>query len=695
MDYSPRMNRNLVTCRSAAAGSMVLLKNTHNTLPFSRREDGTPLRVAVFGIGQIRTCFGAHGTPWHSVNILDGLCASETLAPDAFLAQKYRAWALAHPGQTELQGVSTEEAAEENDAAVAVITRSADDHRLTLTDAEDELLRTVCESFSRTVLLLNTPGFLELGAHADRFGAIVLVGLAGQELGTVCEELLTGKLVPTGHLAHSWPETAADYEKSAEKLDCFVGYRYFDSFGTAVRYPFGFGLGYGATEMTAVSVGLEGIRITVTAEILNRSETYFAQELVQVYFSNPASQKKCVYTLDCFRKTRLLAPGESETVRLSFPITECAVFHADSAAFVLEEGFYDIRVGVNSRATYLAGSVRLMRSAIVQPVQPLHFTVSEDRSRDAFSAFTYPEEQSERDRAHACAIRFSSRDLPRICKKKGDRFTGCRADGKSHTLSELKRGECSVFSLIASMDDEALRRFVCDFGFCPSELGGAMGASAALERYEIPAFTVAGRANALELEPEIADEDGKTVKRRFCTVFPSPSTLACSFDGALVRAVADGIGREMREYGVQLFLAPGSNLQRTPMQAGFADCWSEDPVVSGIMSVFFAEGMKPYGAAVLNDADDAALSMSQSAFRDVYALGFEIASGAGCAFLLPEKPLCGEQVAEDSKLIRSMILDWHYSGMFLADNRRYEEGPDRVMLEKSALRILKALLPYC
>ena len=52
----------------------------------------------------------------------------------------------------------------------------------------------------------------------------------------------------------------------------------------------------------------------------------------------------------------------------------------------------------------------------------------------------------------------------------------------------------------------------------------------------------------------------------------------------------------------------------------------------------------------------------------------------------------GKNVREDSLLVKSVILDWHYTGMFMTEGARYEQTPDRIAMEKSALRILKQVL---
>ena len=693
MEYTPRITDNALAARAAAAGSMVLLKNVRNTLPFAKN-GAEPLPIAVFGVGQVFTaCCTAQMQPWHKICVLDGLAASEVVKPDGLLVHKYRNWCMEHPAGEEfpLSMLSMEELAECSAAAVVVLTRTPEDYRPELTRQETDMIRTVCASFERTVLVLNTPGYMELGELAQLVPAIVFMGIAGQESGYALADLLTARVMPSGRLAHSWPVTLSQFDEAAQALDRFIGYRWFDSFGRDVLYPFGYGLGYGKAELTSVSMGLDGCDVVVTAEVENTGETYPVQEVVQVYFSTPDSERGACWQLDCFQKTRPLDPGEKQVLTLRFPVTEMAVFRESASAFVLEEGYYDIRVGTSSRSTYVAGSLRLTRSAVVQAITPMQMPAVSDRPRCG-AGFTYPEEQEELAAARRHAIRFSDRNLPRRSRRKGKTFTGCRADGKEHTLEDVRRGWCSPFQLIASMDDHSLRQLVCGFGQAEPDVPGALGASPALERYGIPKLQIAAGSEGLALQKDIRDEEtDKVIRRQYCTAFPSASLLACSFDPELIRAVGAGIGREMAEFGIDLWLAPGANLLRTPRQAAFCECWSEDPVVSGLCAAAAARGASHYGAPVLRAVQPASGELSQNAYRSLYGLPFEIACSAYPAVLIPDRTLNGQLPGEDSALASSMVVDWKFGGMFLADNERYDAEPTRVTLEKSALRILQVL----
>ena len=358
---------------------------------------------------------------------------------------------------------------------------------------------------------------------------------------------------------------------------------------------------------------------------------------------------------------------------------------------MLDAGYYDIRIGTNSRSAYLAGSIRLTRSAVVQAAEPFALPPVTERKRPEGVCFQYPEELDEIEQAHKHAIRFSDRNLPRRSRKKGPKFTGCRPDGEQHTLMDVRAGACSMFHLVADMDLENLQKLVCGFGDQPSAVPGAMGASAELERYGIPALQIAGGAQGLQLLRDVPDEETGEITRRQCaTVFPAPSLLACSFDPDVIRSVGRAVGLEMAELGVQLWLGPDSGVMRTPQEKGFCRKWSEDPVVCGTMTAALSDGAWPYGAAVLHTGDlPQAVSVSQAALRECYGLPFEIAASACRAAKLPACTISGWQFTENSPLLRAWLLDCGYRGMLWGDETL---ANDRIGLEKAAIRILKLVL---
>ena len=576
--------------------------------------------------------------------------------------------------------------------ALVVVSRSEDAYDPILTQEERALIGAVSAAFPRTVLILNTPGYMEIAPVAEQCGAIVYMGIAGQEGGNALADLLTGKALFQGKLNQSWPRRRADFTLANQISDIYCGYRYFDSFGTELLYDFGYGLTYGAAELTAVSVAVDDTLLVVTATVTNTGETWPVSQVVQVYTSRPGAEQP-KYVFQSYARTRVLDPGQSQTVQIRIPLSELSSFSEDASAFVLGAGFYDVRVGFSARSTVIAGSLKLNRDAVVQPVLPM--TMPRTFNRPAGLSFTYPGEAEELNTARANAIRLAGWNIPRFSLRRPRAPQLCRPADHPVRLEDVKVGAANLFELVASMDDHDLRRLVSDFGFCPTAVPGALGGSADLkEKYGIPALTVAAGADGLLLTRDLKDpEEDRIVGHQYCTLFPAASLLGCCWNKELITAVGAAVGREMREFGVDLWLAPGTDVIRSPGQRHMSRCWSEEPVMCGLYSAQLAQGVGKYGAAVLRSVSmEHKSEATQRAYLDVYSLGFAIAAESAKAVLLPTQWLNGEPAGEDTAQSQALIHEWKFGGMFLADDERFTHEPDRVQLEQAALRILKFAL---
>lgn len=694
MEFTPRMNEHILVSKAAALGSMVLLKNVNNTLPL-QPAGSEKLPVAVFGIGQLATsCCCAEFQTYRKVSILEGLCASELVQPDGLLAHKYRNRQLEQPGkELSWRELSMEELAENNAAAIVVITRPEDDYDTVLSNDETAMIEAVSAAFERVVLVLNTPGYMEIAPVVDCCGAIVYMGIAGQETGGALAELLTGQAMFRGKLNQSWPRRRADFTLANKKADIYCGYRYFDTFGTDLLYDFGYGLTYGAAELTAVSVAVDDGDLVITAEVENTGENWPVSQVVQVYISRPeGSMPHAKYTFQGFARTRVLDPGENQTVRITVPISRLAAFSEDACAYVLQAGFYDIRVGFSARSTVIAGSLKLARDAVVRPVMPMD--MERTKNRPAKLSFTYAGEEDERKMARSRAIRLSGWNIPRISVRKPKVPQLCRPADHPVRLEDVKDGIATLYELVGGMDDAALRKLVMDFGFCATGVSGALGASADLkEAYGIPAMTVAAGADGLLLQRDLKDEEDKVIGHQYCTAFPAASLLGCCWDLELISAVGSAIGKEMKEFGVDLWLAPGADIIRSPGQRHVSRCWSEDPVMCGLYTLQLARAVGRYGAAVLRSVSmEHKTEATQRAYLEVYAPGFMMAAAEAKAVLLPTQWLNGEPAGEDTAQSKALVNEWKFGGLFLADDERFVRQPDRLQLEQAALKILRFAL---
>ena len=293
-----------------------------------------------------------------------------------------------------------------NDAAIVVISRtgaengdlpqdmSAGDSRnkvgeasiLELDRDEKELMENVVKAFDKVIVLLNTTNAMECGFLEDYdIDACLWVGGAGQYGLYAIADILNGTVNPSGRLVDTYAydvfsspamqnmgnfayvqngnETGHHYVTYAEGI--YVGYKYYETryedrilnaanvgnfdYDSVVQYPFGYGLSYTDFEWSGFRYELKKDVIEVQVNIKNTGETS-GKEVVQVYFQSPYTDydrvngiEKAAVNLAGFGKTKILNPGDSETITVSFPIEYMKSYDAKGKkTYILEEGDYFI-----------------------------------------------------------------------------------------------------------------------------------------------------------------------------------------------------------------------------------------------------------------------------------------------------------------------------------------------------------------
>ncbi len=766
-----RMKDNAAVARRAAAEGMVVLKNEGEVLPLA---DGS--RVAVFGIGQIYTIKGGTGSGevnnLSSVNFLTGL--RSCYAVDETIAAVYETWAGSHPmvrqglfagtksinfnEETPLDGIDLAAAAARNDAAVYVISRIAGEGEdmepkkgtILLTDAEQQALREVCAAFPKTVLLLNTAGYMEIADLIPLVDAVVFTGLPGQEGGYAAADVLSGAVPAGGRLNDTWPLTwrdAYDYESYSAFLpsghitpgsfgtgpaeqtlvpyreDIYVGYRYYDTFGKAVLYPFGYGLSYGRPVISQESVRLAGETVTVRATVTNESTKYAAKEVVQVYVSAPDGRLEKPYQdLRGYRKTALLAPGAQEAVEISFPLADLASYDEDSASWILEPGFYYVRVGSHSRNTAIAGALEVRSELVSEQLTNRMGSLPEGFARlrkDGAQPFSYDGEEEEKEAAAERAIPVMQLPLRQRAA------AAVQAPAKARegiTFKDVAAGRATEAELAASMDTADLAAFVCGIGMDftafdmsavneemekrrqedPEEaekiadqfvsmaaqaeyapvftVRGEAGQTPDLsEKYALPPLTLADGPAGVRLTRDI-EEEGEITGHQYCTAFPTGSLLACTFDPELIELFGRAAGTEMDEYGVDLWLAPGMNIHRSALCGRNFEYYSEDPLVSGLCAAAVTRGVQSLGGGVTikhfagNEQEFLRANsndlVSERALREIYLRGFEICvrRAAPKAVMTSYNDINGVPSADNRDLLTGILRsEWGFDGLVMTD----------------------------
>lgn len=550
----------------------------------------------------------------------------------------------------------------------------------------------------------------------------------------------------------------------------YVGYRYFDSFGVAPRYHFGHGLSYTSFVLTAEAprAAADGLYIPVTVE--NTGNPYAGKEVVQVYAACPqpavisgedgvkaAASGETAETLAgdagnggagvkasaqakveakeykrlvAFRKTRLLAPGEQETMTLHVDGRALASFRTDydaaHGAWVIEAGRYAIFVGSSSEESrlQLAGVVEVAEEKVLEIVP--HICPVKDAD---FHECAAPVE-SLRRKTQAWSDTWATM---KQAAQQGKRIAGlCGKLGWTQALGETvwAPGEDPVFRnaqddldrmahAIASALEvkDLIPLLMGEFDMHASALGsagqrvpGTAGeTSRSLEELlHVPGISMADgpaglrlsrsylveRATGEKLSTGIeanfengffASEPAEPEKYerwyQFTTAWPVGTNLAQTWNEELLGAVGRATGIEMEEFHVAWWLAPGMNIQRNPLNGRNFEYYSEDPLLSGKMAAAITKGVQTLpgvGTTVkhfaCNNQENNRMGVdavvSERALREIYLRGFEIA-------IKESQPMCimtsyneinGVHSANNADLCTEIARrEWHFQGVIMTD----------------------------
>ena len=249
-----------------------------------------------------------------------------------------------------------------------------------LNASELKLIQQVCDVYhkagKKVVVLLNIGGVIETDSWKDLPDAILCAWQAGQEGGNSVVDVLSGKQSPSGKFTMTWPVKFNDAYSSKNfpidedpridmlnqgkkgnvrnvdytdyEEDIYVGYRYFDSFDVPVSYPFGFGLSYTTFDYSDAKIAQKDDAYEVNVTVKNTG-SHEGKEVVELYVSAPDNKaaNKPVKELKAFAKTKLLKPGESQTLTLSVKAAELASFDEAASAWVVAEGEYQFLIAAS------------------------------------------------------------------------------------------------------------------------------------------------------------------------------------------------------------------------------------------------------------------------------------------------------------------------------------------------------------
>ena len=732
---------NLQIAYEAACESIVLLKND-GALPFSHK------KVALYGAGASMTIKGGTGSgevnERHCVTILEGLEDRDFTVTthrwiDAFAAYYEKAKASyevekrkrvnilkldsimqmlfdnfrlpAGPSITE-----ADVAESDTDNCIYVLSRQAGEGGdrkaekgdYLLSDEELEHIRFCAAHYDRFVLVINCGSSMELAALEEIPGinAIVYICQLGSEGGHAVADILDGTVSPSGKLSDTWAKHyddipfAREYsylngnlEKEYYKEGIYVGYRYFDSFGVAPAYPFGFGLSYTDFTISFDSLAAKGTQITVTAQVTNTGKCP-GKEVVQLYASAPdGALCKEYQSLTSFSKTRDLAPGESQTLELAFDMSQLASYRESDNCYALEKGDYILRLGNSSRSTQPVAVICLQDTVIVS-------------QHSAICPQAEPFEE--------LSAVFTREDYPVLL-----RLTLPSSVFQTVTYSYGTPAACDdpkVTDFLNKLTLEEMVEIVVGIGMFGGEtrfnLPGSVGNTtskfwdrglanvalcdgpAGLRVQKRSTVSPKGKVKPVEMAMSImesfpgfvkkmmtGDPEKEPVLYQYATAFPVANALAQTWNTGLLHRVGQAIAREMAEFGCTYWLAPAVNIHRNPLCGRNFEYFSEDPYLAGVMSTALVQGVQETPGCYVtvkhfacNNQEDnrnfVSSEVSQRALREIYLRPFEytVRQGGAKGIMTSYNKVNGMYTPNSYDLCtKALRNEWGFDGVVMTD----------------------------
>ena len=557
------------------------------------------------------------------------------------------------------------------------------------------------------ILILNAGGPVELTdilREADNIRAVLNISQPGQEGGTAVADILFGKAVPEGKLTATWAERYEDYpcadsfsylngnlEKEEYREGIYVGYRYFDSFGVKPLFPFGHGLSYTSFEMKFHEIKAKENALGAEVTVTNTGKSYAGREVIQVYVSLPQMGTEKEYRrLAGFRKTDRLKPGESQNVVVEIRQKQLAVFSEERQAWIVEKGMYGIWIGGSSAEARLCAFVKVPEEVILEETHRIcprkemfaelcidgsekdirRPPAEKERQLSVYEFIPRREKQkkyeapAERRYPVEALIPLLYGNITSGASTLGS--AGIRVPGSAGESTEALEEKYGIRSLIMADGPAGIR----------------LRQSYQVDRASDTVYGT-GVLGSLEngfLEPMELHENADTYFQ-YCTAFPVGTALAQTWDAELLREFGCAVAEEMEEYHVDLWLAPGMNIQRNPLCGRNFEYFSEDPLLTGVLAAAVTQGVQSRpGCGVTikhfacNNQEDNRMGVdaciSEKALREIYLRGFEIAvkESAPAAVMSSYNLLNGVHAANSRDLCTVLAREeWGFEGVIMSD----------------------------
>lgn len=507
---------------------------------------------------------------------------------------------------------------------------------------------------------------------------------------TAVGKMLMGEVNPSGKLTDTIAYNITDYPTTVNfgnftysnqnatfveyEEGIYVGYRYFNTFGVDVQYPFGFGLSYTSFDWKTVDFTFDGSTVSVSVLVTNTGERA-GKDVVQVYVSLPyieGGMEKSSIQLASYVKTDELLPGEAGIYTADFSLWDSSSYDMNNEeAWVLDAGTYTVYTAKDVKNYVDTFTFDLNEKLVKKYDETSQVEIRnlfDDAAYDGMTILSRTNPQETMPTApnnERCPIDISDMDVtvaPEVDETMKITTLGATYDQIIY-LQDVYQNPSLMDPFLDQLTLDEMISLICDCG------------------YQTPAIDRLGITATNDNDgPASVKGEGGLLYSDSGVAWPTGACLASTWNDQLAYLHGVQCGIEAKNIGTNTWYAPTANLHRNPMGGRNFEYFSEDPLICGRMATAIVKGVQSQNLTitlkhlVLNEQETNRWGVltwaDEQTIREIYLRPFEKAikegkaKGVMSAYNRLGKTWCGGNSQLLKKLLRE---EWGFDDFVISD----------------------------